>query len=250
MKHSLMLAILLISSSLHAVLEVKNDKDLQDTLLNTSKPVVVDFFADWCSPCKKMKSVFEEVAANLKECLFVKFDVENSVKLVHDLRITSIPTIMVFRSGKVIATFVGIRTKEECIRDIVQSLKCSIEEELSDNSAEVSDDMLLIMAVSAGDEDQVKSLIQKGADVNQIILVPSFYGMHRGKQQEYVPLMAALNNKNITKILLDAGANPLLKIKHADGKEYTVLDSINKSLDEQCNQVREMISYIASYKKG
>ena len=76
-------------------------------VLQSDKPVLVDFWATWCGPCRMMAPVVEEIAAEHPEIRVGKVDVD---------RIMSIPTLMVFRGGQAAAVMVGVTPKEELLK--------------------------------------------------------------------------------------------------------------------------------------
>lgn len=82
-------------------------------LINTNKPIVVDFWASWCGPCKSFAPTFFEVAQQNEEILFVKVDTETHQQLGAQYKIRSIPTLMVFKNGSVIDTLNGALPKSQ-----------------------------------------------------------------------------------------------------------------------------------------
>ena len=70
-------------------------------LTNTDKPVVVDFYADWCAPCRAMKPVLEDLKAQLGEQVSIfKIDVDKNEAIAQRYKIKSIPTLIIFKNGK------------------------------------------------------------------------------------------------------------------------------------------------------
>ncbi|KGJ49978.1 thioredoxin [Paraclostridium dentum] len=84
--------------------------------------VVVDFFATWCGPCKMLAPVFESVSEELNNAKFVKVDIDESLELAQKFGISTVPTMMIFKDGKVVDKLVGFMPKE--------SLKAKVESHL------------------------------------------------------------------------------------------------------------------------
>ncbi|MEG0307931.1 MAG: thioredoxin [Clostridium sp.] len=76
--------------------------------------VVVDFFADWCQPCKMLAPIFEELKCELEgKAKFVKVNIDNSQDIAMKYNVASIPTIMVFKDGEKVDSLVGFVPKEK-----------------------------------------------------------------------------------------------------------------------------------------
>ena len=95
------------------------DDNFEKEVLQSEKTVLVDFYADWCGPCKMMSPIIDEIAENLGDSVKVgKVNADNNMDLVEKYSIMSIPTIMVIKNGKVEKTFVGVTSKEQIIEAI------------------------------------------------------------------------------------------------------------------------------------
>ena len=92
------------------------EKNFEEEVLKTDKKVLVDFYADWCGPCKMMLPVIDDIAKELDGKVKVgKVNVDNNQELAIQYDVMSIPTIMVFENGKAIKTFVGVTDKQEIL---------------------------------------------------------------------------------------------------------------------------------------
>lgn len=83
-----------------------------DNIISEGK-VVVDFYADWCGPCKMLGPVLEEVSSELTDIKFLKVNVDDYIELAKRFGIMSIPAIKVFNNGEEVASHVGFLDKKE-----------------------------------------------------------------------------------------------------------------------------------------
>lgn len=98
-----------------------NGIELQKKISNGEK-IVVEFWADWCGPCKMMKPIFEKVAStNESEVKMYTLNIDNNREVAVSLGIRSIPTVKMFNSGGVVDTKVGL-INEEQIKELVKQL--------------------------------------------------------------------------------------------------------------------------------
>jgi thioredoxin 1 len=95
-----------------------SDADFEKEVLQSSEPVVVDFFAEWCGPCKAMAPALEQVAAELKgKVKVVKIDVDQNPDTTQKYRIQAMPTLMVFKDGKIAEQRVGALVQKKQLQD-------------------------------------------------------------------------------------------------------------------------------------
>lgn len=91
-----------------------NDSNFDQEVVNSSKPVLVDFWAEWCMPCKMLSPVIEEVAKSLDgQVEIVKVNIDENPMSASQLGITSIPTLVLFNEGKAVGKIVGFQPKEQ-----------------------------------------------------------------------------------------------------------------------------------------
>lgn len=89
-------------------------------IINSSRPVLVDFHADWCGPCKQMPAILKQVKEELREHVrIIKVDVDRNPNIATKYQIRSIPTLMIFKDGEAKWTGNGVRTANE-IKALVQ----------------------------------------------------------------------------------------------------------------------------------
>jgi len=90
-------------------------------LINQNTPVVVDFYADWCGPCKKMPPILDEVKKNFGSKVHIlKVDVDKNQKAAQKYNIKSIPTLMIFKSGKIMWRKSGVAQVGEIKQAVAQ----------------------------------------------------------------------------------------------------------------------------------
>lgn len=88
-------------------------------VLDTDKITVVDFYADWCGPCKMMAPIMEAVAKELGETAVVgKVNIDDNQNLAVKYQIMTIPTIAIFKNGEIVESFIGVTDKDEILNAV------------------------------------------------------------------------------------------------------------------------------------
>lgn len=102
----------------NGVLEVSND-NFESEVVNSEKPVLVDFWAEWCGPCKQIAPVVEEIAGEHSDKLKVcKMDVDANRDTAVQFGIRSIPTLLIFKNGEVAGSQIGAVSKQQLLEFI------------------------------------------------------------------------------------------------------------------------------------
>lgn len=95
------------------------DATFKDEVIGSDKPVLVDFWATWCGPCRMVAPVLEEIAGEHSDKLTIaKLDVDANPATARDFQVMSIPTLILFENGKATKTIVGAKGKAALLRDL------------------------------------------------------------------------------------------------------------------------------------
>jgi thioredoxin len=105
-----------------ATIAVTDDSFAQDVLAN-ERPVLVDFWATWCSPCRMVAPVLEEIAAEKADALTVaKIDIDANPGTARDFQVISIPTMILFKGGEPVKRIVGAKSKAALLRELADDI--------------------------------------------------------------------------------------------------------------------------------
>lgn len=102
---------------------VVTDGSFAQDVINSAKPVLVDFWAAWCGPCRAIAPLLEEIAQeHADELTVAKIDVDANPRAAQQFGIVSIPTMILFKNGKPVKRVVGARSKEQLLREVTQTV--------------------------------------------------------------------------------------------------------------------------------
>ena len=93
-------------------------ENFKKEVLEEKKTVILDFYADWCGPCRMQSPILDELANENKDIKVVKLNVDEEPELAEQYNIMSIPTIMIFKQGNPAKEFVGLTPKEELLKHL------------------------------------------------------------------------------------------------------------------------------------
>ena len=101
-----------------SVLKITSD-NYEKEVMKSEKTVLIDFYADWCGPCKMMSPIIDQIAEEKADSLKVgKVNVDENQDLAMQYGIMSIPTVVIIKNGQVEKTFVGLREKNEILNEL------------------------------------------------------------------------------------------------------------------------------------
>jgi len=105
-----------------SILNISDETDFNDKLVNSGKPVLVDFWASWCGPCKMVAPELEAVALEYEgKAIVVKVNIDEQQQLASKYNVMSIPTLLLFKDGKEVERIVGYRPRKD-LMDVIEKI--------------------------------------------------------------------------------------------------------------------------------
>lgn len=94
-----------------------NEGNFEEEVLNSQTTTIIDFYADWCGPCKMMSPIIDEISED-KSLTVGKVNVDENTELAIKYDVMSIPTILIFKNGELVNRFVGVHDKNEILNSL------------------------------------------------------------------------------------------------------------------------------------
>lgn len=180
-----------------------------------TKPVIVDFYATWCGPCKTIKPIFAELAQEKTDWAFAAVDVDQASEIAIRCGVAAMPTFIVFKNGVQWGSLQGAKEKELFLKELQSIVDSVIPVMPPVESVELQE---FISCIAQNNVEEVKRLILGGVDVNGFVKTP---------MGDAIPLSAAISSeREIIDILLEAGAKISDEFELLAKKQYAMYAAI------------------------
>jgi thioredoxin 1 len=212
-----------------AVIEVTVD-NFEAIVKKATKPVVIDFYATWCRPCKSIKPIFSELAQEEKNWVFAAIDVDTAPTIMASCGVQAMPTFVIFKDGVQWGSVQGVLPKEQ--------LMIEFKKIISMNSpilpTKVAQMQQLKMAILQKNQDQIKKLLTEGVDSN---------GICEGPDGSFTPLQIAIlfGSEEIIDILINSGAVINKSIEEYTKKQIENFEKMTEALQQSFDYARNKI---------
>ncbi|OGZ27184.1 MAG: thioredoxin [Candidatus Nealsonbacteria bacterium RIFOXYB1_FULL_40_15] len=138
------------------IFELK-DQNFESEINNAGKPILVDFYADWCQPCRMLAPILEKIAGESEEFVLMKANLDEVPLIAQKFGIDQIPTVILFKEGKPVSGFLGLRPESaikewlsEFIKDDISSLISESEKYAEDNGFILNPDREAVKRIATG----------------------------------------------------------------------------------------------------
>ncbi len=204
-----------------------NADTFKSTIAAANKPVIVDFYATWCPPCKQVKPSFAQLAQEETDWLFYAVDVDKAPSVAAECSISAMPTFVIFQHGVQWGTVKGALPKEQLKLAFQEIINLPTPQpHISANKNEST--RQLIMAISQRNLDEIKKLVQDGTDVNGSMEIP-------GLPFKCFVLQSAIisGNESIIDYLLQSGAVFDSNVQEAAEKQLAYFQNLTEKMQQE-----------------
>ncbi|MGC2310476.1 MAG: thioredoxin domain-containing protein [Candidatus Babeliaceae bacterium] len=220
------------------------DKTFEKFIADAKVPVIVDFGAEWCGPCKQMKPELEKIDKKLNgKYLIATVDINKAADTAVKYDIQAVPTFIIFKDGKKIDSFSGFHTAEKLLETVEALLAGKKIDTVS--TPELPLEQQLLQALFKQNTAEIKKVLEKGANPNYIFQFPSPYKANETIEFTALSIASEIRSTELMTLLLDAGADIQLKVKSfITHKPVTII----QLLEQEIKITGDMKNIIATHK--
>ena len=221
-----------VAAQTSAVVEITAE-NFETIIKNGTKPVIIDFYATWCQPCKFIRPIFDELAQEEKNWIFAAVDIDKNPAIMQNCGVQAVPTFVIFKNGIQWGMITGGLPKEQLMQEFKKIV--TMEQPVVRSQSQQERMLELLMAINQRNMDAIKKCIAAGIDLNGTLETP---------QGNFCSLTIAImsGTEEIIDLLMNSGAKMDKAVEQATQKQIDTSANMTEMLQKNLDYIKSKIT--------